>query len=75
MMQVVIYHIELCILSRAFPLLFYVGAILLQFFFVFVLVHKKASLSKSVVSLVKMSMFLCSLAICQVSSIFVADCR
>ena len=39
----------------------------------FVMVHKKSRLRKSLVNLVKMSMFLCSLAICQVSSIFVAD--
>ena len=68
MMQVVIYHIALFILTRAFPLLFYVGAILLDNFFCF-----GTSLSKSVVRLVKMSMFLYSLAICQVSWIFVAD--
>lgn len=71
MIQVLIYHIVFFILTRGFPLWFYIGAILLENFFVSVL--KNASLSKSVLNLVKMSIFLCPLAICQVSSIFVAD--
>ena len=60
------------ILTRAFPLLFYVGRILLEILFSFN-THKKSSLSKSVVALVKIYIFLCSLAICLVSKIFVAD--
>ena len=71
MIQVLIYHVVFFILARGFPLWFYIGAILLENFFVSVL--KNTSLSKSVLNLVKMSIFLCPLAICQVSSIFVAD--
>ena len=71
MIQVLIYRIVFFILTRGFPLWFYDGAILLERNFVSVL--KNISLSKSVVNLVKVSIFLSPLAICQVSSIFVAD--
>ena len=60
------------ILTRAFPLFLYVGGILLDILFSFS-THKKSSLSKSLVGLVEISIFLCCLAICLVSRIFAAD--
>ena len=63
MIQVAMYHIALFILTGAFPLLFYVGAMLLDnFFFRYT---KKTSLIKPVVRLVKMSVFMLS---CHMSS-------